>query len=169
MASPDFNVNSNMEISRLSKFSFGLPGKAERPSEMAAEQLPQPERGRARQKSTAVEALLAIVFLAAVVASTLGLNRKMVIQQFPEVATALHLSAAGDRAVAQAGPNGAIKVWADRNTALYYCPGSAVYGRTQNGKYLSQAEARLENFEPAIRKECAAASVAMLRKGPGRR
>lgn len=168
MASPDINTKVNVEISRLSKFSFGLPGKAEAPSPMT-EELPQPERSKARQKSTAGEAILAIVFLAAVVASIFGLNSKMVIQQFPQVAAVLHLSAASNQAVPQSGPNGTIKVWADRNTALYYCPGSAAYGRTQHGKYLSQAEAQAENFEPAIRKECAATSVAMLRKGPARR
>jgi hypothetical protein len=46
------------------------------------------------------------------------------------------------------------KVWADTRTALYYCPGAELYGKTQNGKYVSQSDAQRDQYEPATRKAC---------------
>jgi putative methionine-R-sulfoxide reductase with GAF domain len=46
------------------------------------------------------------------------------------------------------------QVWIDTHTALYYCPGSELYGKTQNGKFASQRDAQLDQFEPASRKAC---------------
>jgi len=46
------------------------------------------------------------------------------------------------------------QVWVDLNTALYYCPGSDLYGKTAKGKLSSQREAQLDQFEPANRKAC---------------
>ena len=47
-----------------------------------------------------------------------------------------------------------VQVWVDQRTALYYCPGSELYGKTPKGKYTSQREAQLDQFEPAYRKAC---------------
>jgi putative methionine-R-sulfoxide reductase with GAF domain len=46
------------------------------------------------------------------------------------------------------------QVWVDLHTALYYCPGSDLYGKTPQGKLTSQREAQLDRFEPASRKAC---------------
>jgi hypothetical protein len=46
------------------------------------------------------------------------------------------------------------KVWVDLHTALYYCPGSQLYGRTAKGKFTTQRDAQLDQFEPAARKAC---------------
>ena len=46
------------------------------------------------------------------------------------------------------------QVWVDLQTALYYCPGSDLYGKTPRGKLTSQRDARLDQFEPAYRKAC---------------
>jgi GAF domain-containing protein len=46
------------------------------------------------------------------------------------------------------------QVWVDLHTALYYCPGSDLYGKTPKGKLSSQREAQLDQFEPANRKAC---------------
>ena len=46
------------------------------------------------------------------------------------------------------------KVWVDLHTALYYCPGSDLYGKTPKGKISSQKDAQLDQFEPAYRKAC---------------
>jgi putative methionine-R-sulfoxide reductase with GAF domain len=46
------------------------------------------------------------------------------------------------------------KVWVDLRTALYYCPGSDLYGKTPKGKFTSQRDAQLDQFEPAYRKAC---------------
>jgi putative methionine-R-sulfoxide reductase with GAF domain len=50
--------------------------------------------------------------------------------------------------------NPATQVWVDLQTALYYCPGSDLYGKTIKGKFTSQRDALLDQFEPADRKGC---------------
>lgn len=46
------------------------------------------------------------------------------------------------------------QVWIDLHTALYYCPGADLYGKTAGGRYTSQRDAQLDQFEPAYRKAC---------------
>lgn len=46
------------------------------------------------------------------------------------------------------------QVWVDPHTALYYCAGSDLYGKTPDGKYSTQRDAQLDQFEPALRKAC---------------
>jgi hypothetical protein len=46
------------------------------------------------------------------------------------------------------------QVWVDLHTALYYCPGADLYGKTPKGKVTSQRDAQLDQFEPAYRKTC---------------
>lgn len=46
------------------------------------------------------------------------------------------------------------QVWVDLHTALYYCPGADLYGKTPKGRYASQRDAQLDQFEPAYRKNC---------------
>jgi putative methionine-R-sulfoxide reductase with GAF domain/ribosomal protein L37E len=50
--------------------------------------------------------------------------------------------------------NPATQVWVDLHTALYYCPGTDLYGKTPNGKFTTQRDAQLDQFEPAYRKAC---------------
>ncbi len=45
-------------------------------------------------------------------------------------------------------------VWVDLHTALYYCPGSDLYGKTEGGKIATQRSAQMDQFEPAHRKAC---------------
>lgn len=47
-----------------------------------------------------------------------------------------------------------VPVWIDVHTALYYCPGSDLYGKTPQGRIASQHDAQLDQFEPASRKVC---------------
>ena len=47
-----------------------------------------------------------------------------------------------------------IPVWIDVHTALYYCPGSDLYGKTPQGRIASQHDAQIDQFEPASRKVC---------------
>lgn len=46
------------------------------------------------------------------------------------------------------------QVWVDLQTALYYCPGSELYGKSPKGKFTTQHDAQLDQFEPAARKAC---------------
>jgi hypothetical protein len=47
-----------------------------------------------------------------------------------------------------------VKVWVDRHTALYYCAGSELYGKTPGGHFATQRDAQLDQFEPAARNYC---------------
>ncbi len=46
------------------------------------------------------------------------------------------------------------QVWIDLHTALYYCPGADLYGKTPKGKFATQRDAQLDQFESASRKVC---------------
>jgi GAF domain-containing protein len=46
------------------------------------------------------------------------------------------------------------QVWVDVHTALYYCPGADLYGKTPDGKLSTQHDAQRDQFEPANRKAC---------------
>jgi len=65
-----------------------------------------------------------------------------------------------DMGLAEAPPapsysgNPNVPVWVDVHTALYYCPGSDLYGKTPQGKIASQRDAQQDQFEPASRKVC---------------
>jgi hypothetical protein len=52
----------------------------------------------------------------------------------------------------QGDPN--VKVWVDTHTALYYCPGEALYGKSPDGHFSTQREAQSDRFEPAERSVC---------------
>jgi hypothetical protein len=46
------------------------------------------------------------------------------------------------------------QVWVDLHTALYYCSDSDLYGKTADGKFTTQRDAQMDQFEPAARKNC---------------
>jgi hypothetical protein len=48
-----------------------------------------------------------------------------------------------------------VKVWLNLSSKVYHCPGSDWYGKTTNGKYMSQAEAIAMGARPAYSKPCA--------------
>lgn len=50
--------------------------------------------------------------------------------------------------------NPTIQVWIDLHTGLYYCPGTDLYGKTTTGKYATQRDAELDQYQPAYRKTC---------------
>ena len=50
--------------------------------------------------------------------------------------------------------NPSVQVWVDERTALYYCPGADLYGKTPKGKFTTQRDAQLDQFEPAYRRAC---------------
>ncbi|HEV2397557.1 MAG TPA: GAF domain-containing protein [Candidatus Sulfotelmatobacter sp.] len=50
--------------------------------------------------------------------------------------------------------NPAVQVWVDQRTGLYYCPGADLYGKTPKGKFTTQRDAQLDQFESAYRKPC---------------
>lgn len=46
------------------------------------------------------------------------------------------------------------KVWVNKNTKVYHCQGDEWYGKTKQGEYLSEREARQQGFRAARGKEC---------------
>lgn len=71
---------------------------------------------------------------------------------FDKLMISLGLAEAPDPPEDKGNPD--TQVWVDSRSALYYCPGADLYGKTPQGKYTSQRDAQLGQFEPAYRKAC---------------
>ncbi len=71
---------------------------------------------------------------------------------FDKLLIGLGLAEAPEAPVYRGNPE--TQVWIDLHTALYYCPGSDLYGKTAKGRLSSQRDAQLDQFEPANRKPC---------------
>ena len=71
---------------------------------------------------------------------------------FERMLISLGLAEAPPAPVYMGNPN--VRVWVDLHTALYYCPGAELYGKTPGGKFTSQRDAQLDQFEPAANKTC---------------
>ncbi len=50
--------------------------------------------------------------------------------------------------------NPRVKVWAEMRTGLYHCPGDASWGKTSQGKYMTQSDAERDAFQPARHQPC---------------
>ncbi|MCU1296263.1 MAG: diguanylate cyclase domain protein [Acidobacteriaceae bacterium] len=46
------------------------------------------------------------------------------------------------------------QVWLDVHTALYYCPGTTLYGKTTGGRLAPQRSAQQDHFDPASGRAC---------------
>ena len=71
---------------------------------------------------------------------------------FEKMLVGLGLAEAPKAPVYLGNPNA--QVWVDLHTALYYCQGSDLYGKTEGGKFTTQRDAQMDQFEPAARKSC---------------
>lgn len=71
---------------------------------------------------------------------------------FDRMLISLGLAEAPEAPVDNGNPS--VRVWVDLQTALYYCPGTDLYGKTQKGKYATQRDAQLDQYQPAYRKPC---------------
>lgn len=54
----------------------------------------------------------------------------------------------------QAPGAGADKVWLNNTSKVYHCPGTNYYGKTKDGKYVTEAEAKKEGAKPARGQAC---------------
>ncbi|MGA7045015.1 MAG: GAF domain-containing protein [Candidatus Sulfotelmatobacter sp.] len=71
---------------------------------------------------------------------------------FDKLMISLGLAEAPEVPQYKGNPN--TQVWIDPHTALYYCPDSDLYGKTSKGRFASQRDAQLDQFESASRKAC---------------
>lgn len=70
----------------------------------------------------------------------------------PTNATSVHVYAPILQAADQGNPN--VKVWVNTASGVYHCPGTRWYGRTKQGEYMTQAEARKKGHRPAYGRVC---------------
>src|SRR5258705_6544855 len=47
-----------------------------------------------------------------------------------------------------------IKVWVNTNSGIYHCPGTRWYGKTKQGSYMSEEDARAQGARPDHGKVC---------------
>jgi serine/threonine protein kinase len=47
-----------------------------------------------------------------------------------------------------------VKVWVNTESGTYHCPGTRWYGKTQEGEYMTQKEARDKGYHPAASRAC---------------
>jgi hypothetical protein len=47
-----------------------------------------------------------------------------------------------------------IKVWVNPRSMVYHCPDTQWYGKTKNGEYMSEVDARQKGYRPAGGREC---------------
>jgi hypothetical protein len=47
-----------------------------------------------------------------------------------------------------------VKVWANKDTQIYHCPSDQFYGKTQNGSYMSESDAKAQGYHPDHGKAC---------------
>lgn len=54
----------------------------------------------------------------------------------------------------QSAGNPTVKVWVNTNSGVYHCPGTRWYGKTKNGQFMTQREARSKGYRPAYGSVC---------------
>lgn len=142
--------------------SENLPSANESPVEADDQPAQQPEpessqpqsrwlRLHGRATPWALSALSLLLFVLVIAAWPTPRNSQLT--WFQSMLVQLGLADAPVRTSIPAG-NPAAQVWVDIHTALYYCGGSDLFGKTPDGRLATQREAQEDRFEPAERTPC---------------
>ena len=125
----------------------------------AAETIPGPLRGLSdlwgRLHSHRANLYLGIAVLVAAVALLwpTATPQQLSLNAWERMLIAIGIAEAAPPVVhPQGDPN--VKVWVDTHSALYYCPGEELYGKSPDGHFSTQREAQSDRFEPAERSVC---------------
>ncbi len=94
-----------------------------------------------------------VLALAALMWPTTSSARRDALSPMERMLIALGIAEAPAPVVHSEG-NPSIDVWVDPHTALYYCPGEELYGKTADGRIASQHDAQVDRFQPAGRAVC---------------
>ncbi len=56
--------------------------------------------------------------------------------------------------IAQRQGDPSVTVWVNTDSGVYHCPGTRWYGKTKEGKYMSQGQAQAAGYRPAYGSVC---------------
>jgi ribosomal protein L40E len=172
---PGGSRGEQQESSELSLFSTTISGGGSPPgddppgddladanlanADPAAATIPGPLRGLSdlwgRLRSQRADLYLGIAVLVAAVALVWPTTTSQTpsLNAWERILIAMGIAEASPPVVHYQGdPN--VKVWVDTHTALYYCPGEELYGKSPDGHFSTQREAQSDRFEPAERSVC---------------
>ena len=142
-----------------SHFSYFEPTAAERGTALLAEEFEDVSpwsravralRGRLRIKDVLLIAIAATLAFGVISAWPSSGGQ---LTWFQSILVRLGWARTTPYAPAYAG-NPQINVWIDGQSALYYCEGSDLYGKTPQGRFVTQREAQVQHFEPAVGLAC---------------
>jgi hypothetical protein len=106
-----------------------------------------------RNAAVAIACLVLVVILAISALSPQHSSSQPQLSWFSSLLVNLGLAEVPSRAPVYVG-NPDAPVWVDVHTALYYCKGSDLYGKTPGGRFSTQRDAQEDQFESASRLAC---------------
>ena len=111
-------------------------------------------RLRMRRRDTAIVMAASLALLLLLAALTWPTPASSHLTWYESVLVELGLAQVPSQTPAAPTGNPDVRVWVDVHTALYYCPGSNLYGKTPGGEFETQHDAQQDQFEPATGSVC---------------